>query len=323
MRTYEEQLEAVEQRIKSHNAKAQKTKRTALTIASVFLVIGTVATVSLAMSGNFGTAYDEPKESDATNNMVFELADEIQDTAGTVVDSGTGNRADTDFDIISKTAFYGKIVESSKSKGEIKEFFGEENNLVSVYEDERYLYFFNYDGSLNSIVNMSEFFSEIYLEADENSIKEHAENHLVRYFPDFDPALYDIEVEQHPAALPEWDITYTVKTDGIVTERIIIRFVSNGDMFYLSRSSCNIAAAISVNDAVDIALKELNKKYKVDISNPEKYDISAFIEQNGDGNIFSVTVDGIPLKNEPDFKTSYFLKINADNGQIIFTDQCR
>ncbi len=311
MRTYEQQADLIEAKLCAHNAKRKKQKSAVIALCSMLTVVTAVISV---------IGFSNAKNNNSTISSSADIDAEIGTTTPTTM---TG--AATDFEIISATKFYGKIAESKLTTDEIRRYVGETIGNISVYEDENYRYFFNADGSLHSIMNNSEIYTSIYLEADNESIKEYAEVYLRRYIVNFNPDLYNIEVSHNKNALPEWDLTYTVSQDGIITEKIYIRFISNGDLYYLSRQIGSDLENMTIKQAVDIALDTVNSQYGVDISNKEEFEISAFSVQDETGYHFNVTVGGIYYGEEPDiFERSYFVKISEKDGAItIESDSCR
>lgn len=323
MRTYKQQVNAVEDRLAAHCEKRRKQIKYLYVATSAFIITVAVIAASVVIKYYNNDIYVLKNKNDYMANYEKDedqaLTEGQSGTADELVSDSSFSGTASDIDIITSTTFYGKITESKRKDSEIKQMSGEKCGSLIAYEDKQYIYFFYQSGALHSILNTSEQHTEQYLEADNESIKPYAANFIKRYFPDFNESNYSVKVDHSQNAFPAWDLTYTIKDNGITTEKIIIRFIDNGDMYYLQRQSCDGNASISVKKAVDIALKNLNETYKLDIQKAaERYDISAFIAENDDNLVYNVEVSGIPVKYG-DFETqkSYWIEISASSGAVL------
>lgn len=329
MRTYKEQTDAVKKRIYAHDAKRRKTIKGLYATTSVFIIAAAVTVTSATVlssrtKNNTGVSkYGQEVTMDTAEYM---NGGEEDDYAGTTIEESASTEA-TDFEVITGTQFYGKIAESKRSDSEIEKLSGEDSDIITAYEDERYIYFFYADGTLHSVLNMSEGYTEQYMEADSESIKQYAETVIKRYLSAFNSAEYEADVQHDERAFPAWDITYTQKSGGITVEKIIIRFVSNGDMYYLQRETSFSSASVnlSAEKAAEIALGSLNKKYGLDISDAYgKYNISVFTVPKENDPFYTVEIDGIPVKHG-DFETkkAYWVKVSALTGAVLNISESR
>ncbi len=309
MRTYEEQISAVENRMNLHLAKKRRVRKIAFSCMSVLLVI--TASVTAVLVGN---SYNmKEKDSGKNNAAPYELLFDSMDNA-TIEATG----AATELEIITATKFYGNITESNRSKGDIFEILGEENDKISAYEDKNYIYFFYPDGRLHRMQNIAEIHNAVFLETDNEGIKDYAEKHLKRYISFFDSSNYEVTVDYTPNAYPAWHLCYTITDNNIIIDEINIRFLDNGELYYLSHQTCAASVAVSAEEAVDTALKEINEKFGVDISDTDNYEISAFVAPSDNGDCYSITVGGIPYNDGNNtFNRAFFIEIDANNGKTL------
>ena len=307
MRTYEEQISAVEKRIAAHTAKKRKAMKIGFSCMSVLLVITASVTAVMVSNRNIMNKSDAGAEKFSVMNSVMDSAANIEETGDV-----------TEFETITATKFYGNITESERSKDDIFEILGEENEKISAYEDTNYIYFFYPDGRLHRMQNIAEIHHTVKLVTDDEGIKEYSEKHLKRYIPYFDAKNYKVTVNHSPDAFPAWHFSYTIAENGINIDEINIRFLDNGELYYLSHQTCTESTKVSAKEAVDIALNEINDKFGIDISDTENYEISAFVAPSNEGDYYNITVSGIPYKNgDFTFERTFFINIDANNKNVI------
>lgn len=307
MRTYEEQISAVEKRIAAHTAKKRKAMKIGFSCMSVLLVITASVTAVMVSNRNIMNKSDAGAEKLAVMNSVMDSAANIEETGDV-----------TEFETITATKFYGNITESERSKDDIFEILGEKNEKISAYEDTNYIYFFYPDGRLHRMQNIAEIHHTVKLVTDDEGIKEYSEKHLKRYIPYFDAKNYKVTVNHSPDAFPAWHLSYTIAENGIIIDEINIRFLDNGELYYLSHQTCTESTKVSAKEAVDIALNEIHDKFGVDISDTKEYEISAFVAPSNEGDYYNITVSGIPYKNgDFTFKRTFFINIDANNKNVI------
>ena len=222
MRTYEEQISAVEKRIAAHTAKKRKAMKIGFSCMSVLLVITASVTAVMVSNRNIMNKSDAGGEKLAVMESVMDSAANIEETGDV-----------TEFETITATKFYGNITESERSKDDIFEILGEKNEKISAYEDTNYIYFFYPDGRLHRMQNIAEIHHTVKLVTDDEGIKEYSEKHLKRYIPYFDAKNYKVTVNHLPDAFPAWHLSYTIAENGIIINEINIRFLDNGELYYL------------------------------------------------------------------------------------------
>ena len=307
MRTYEEQISAVEKRIAAHTAKKRKAMKIGFSCMSVLLVITASVTAVMVSNRNIMNKSDAGGEKLAVMESVMDSAANIEETVDV-----------TEFETITATKFYGNITESERSKDDIFEILGEENEKISAYEDTNYIYFFYPDGRLHRMQNIAEIHHTVKLVTDDEGIKEYSEKHLKRYIPYFDAKNYKVTVNHSPDAFPAWHLSYTIAENGIIINEINIRFLDNGELYYLSHQTCTESTRVSTKEAVDIALNEINDKFGIDISDTKEYEISAFVAPSNEGDYYNISVSGIPYKNgDFTFERTFFVNIDANNKNVI------
>ena len=307
MRTYEEQISAVEKRIAAHTAKKRKAMKIGFSCMSVLLVITASVTAVMVSNRNIMNKSDAGAEKFSVMNSVMDSAANIEETGDV-----------TEFETITATKFYGNITESERSKDDIFEILGEENEKISAYEDTNYIYFFYPDGRLHRMQNIAEIHHTVKLVTDDEGIKEYSEKHLKRYIPYFDAKNYKVTVNHSPDAFPAWHLSYTIAENGIIINEINIRFLDNGELYYLSHQTCTESTKVSAKEAVDIALNEINDKFGIDISDTKNCEISAFVAPSNEGDYYNISVSGIPYKNgDFTFKRAFFVNIDANNKNVI------
>ena len=307
MRTYEEQISAVEKRIAAHTAKKRKAMKIGFSCMSVLLVITASVTAVMVSNRNIMNKSDAGGEKLAVMESVMDSAANIEETGGV-----------TEFETITATKFYGNITESERSKDDIFEILGEENEKISAYEDTNYIYFFYPDGRLHRMQNIAEIHHTVKLVTDDEGIMEYSEKHLKRYIPYFDAKNYKVTVNHSPDAFPAWHLSYTIAENGIIINEINIRFLDNGELYYLSHQTCTESTKVSAKEAVDIALNEINDKFGIDISDTKKCEISAFVAPSNEGDYYNISVSGIPYKNgDFTFERTFFVNIDANNKNVI------
>lgn len=307
MRTYEEQISAVEKRIAAHTAKKRKAMKIGFSCMSVLLVITASVTAVMVSNRNIMNKSDAGGEKLAVMESVMDSAANIEETGDV-----------TEFETITATKFYGNITESERSKDDIFEILGEENEKISAYEDTNYIYFFYPDGRLHRMQNIAEIHHTVKLVTDDEGIKEYSEKHLKRYIPYFDAKNYKVTVNHSPDAFPAWHLSYTIAENGIIIDEINIRFLDNGELYYLSHQTCTESTKVSAKEAVDIALNEINDKFGIDISDTKEYEISAFVAPSNEGDYYNISVSGIPYKNgDFTFERTFFVNIDANNKNVI------
>ena len=307
MRTYEEQISAVEKRIAAHTAKKRKAMKIGFSCMSVLLVITASVTAVMVSNRNIMNKSDAGAEKFSVMNSVMDSAANIEETGGV-----------TEFETITATKFYGNITESERSKADIFEILGEENEKISAYEDTNYIYFFYPDGRLHRMQNIAEIHHTVKLVTDDEGIKEYSEKHLKRYIPYFDAKNYKVTVNHSPDAFPAWHLSYTIAENGIIIDEINIRFLDNGELYYLSHQTCTESSKVTAKEAVDIALNEIHDKFGVDISDTKEYEISAFVAPSNEGDYYNISVSGIPYKNgDFTFERTFFVNIDASNKNVI------
>ena len=309
MRTYEEQISAVEKRIAAHNAKKRKAMKIGFSCISVLLVI-TASVTAVTVSNR-----DTMKDSKSGGAEKIDVEYSIEDSA--VNFDNTGGVI-TEFETITATKFYGNITESEHSKDDIFEILGEKNEKISAYEDTNYIYFFYPDGRLHRMQNIAEIHHTVKLVTDDEEIKEYAEKHLKRYIPYFDAKNYKVTVNHSPDAFPAWHLSYTIAENNIIIDEINIRFLDNGELYYLSHQTCTESSKVTAKEAVDVALNEIHDKFGVDISDTKEYEISAFVAPSNEGDYYNISVSGISYKNgDYTFKRAFFINIDANNKNVI------
>ena len=307
MRTYEEQISAVEKRIAAHTAKKRKAMKIGFSCMSVLLVITASVTAVMVSNRNIMNKSDAGGEKLAVMESVMDSAANIEETVDV-----------TEFETITATKFYGNITESERSKADIFEILGEENEKISAYEDTNYIYFFYPDGRLHRMQNIAEIHHTVKLVTDDEGIKEYSEKHLKRYIPYFDAKNYKVTVNHSPDAFPAWHLSYTIAENGIIIDEINIRFLDNGELYYLSHQTCTESTKVSAKEAVDVALNEIHDKFGVDISDTKEYEISAFVAPSNEGDYYNISVSGIPYKNgDFTFERTFFVNIDANNKNVI------
>ena len=307
MRTYEEQISAVEKRIAAHTAKKRKAMKIGFSCMSVLLVITASVTAVMVSNRNIMNKSDAGGEKLAVMESVMDSAANIEETGDV-----------TEFETITATKFYGNITESERSKDDIFEILGEENEKISAYEDTNYIYFFYPDGRLHRMQNIAEIHHTVKLVTDDEGIKEYSEKHLKRYIPYFDAKNYKVTVNHSPDAFPAWHLSYTIAENGIIIDEINIRFLDNGELYYLSHQTCTESSKVTAKEAVDIALNEIHDKFGVDISDTKEYEISAFVAPSNEGDYYNISVSGIPYKNgDFTFERTFFINIDANNKNVI------
>ena len=307
MRTYEEQISAVEKRIAAHTAKKRKAMKIGFSCMSVLLVITASVTAVTISNRDIKNNSKGGAEKFSVMNSVMDSAANIEETGGV-----------TEFETITATKFYGNITESERSKDDIFEILGEENEKISAYEDTNYIYFFYPDGRLHRMQNIAEIHHTVKLVTDDEGIKEYSEKHLKRYIPYFDAKNYKVTVNHSPDAFPAWHLSYTIAENGIIINEINIRFLDNGELYYLSHQTCTESTRVTAKEAVDVALNEINDKFGIDISDTKNCEISAFVAPSNEGDYYNITVSGIPYKNgDFTFKRAFFINIDANNKNVI------
>ena len=307
MRTYEEQISAVEKRIAAHTAKKRKAMKIGFSCMSVLLVITASVTAVMVSNRNIMNKSDAGAEKLAVMESVMDSAANIEETGDV-----------TEFETITATKFYGNITESERSKDDIFEILGEENEKISAYEDTNYIYFFYPDGRLHRMQNIAEIHHTVKLVTDDEGIMEYSEKHLKRYIPYFDAKNYKVTVNHSPDAFPAWHLSYTIAENGIIIDEINIRFLDNGELYYLSHQTCTESSKVTAKEAVDIALNEIHDKFGVDISDTKEYEISAFVAPSNEGDYYNISVSGIPYKNgDFTFERTFFVNIDASNKNVI------
>ena len=307
MRTYEEQISAVEKRIAAHTAKKRKAMKIGFSCMSVLLVITASVTAVMVSNRNIMNKSDAGGEKLAVMESVMDSAANIEETGDV-----------TEFETITATKFYGNITESERSKDDIFEILGEKNEIISAYEDTNYIYFFYPDGRLHRMQNIAEIHHTVKLVTDDEGIKEYSEKHLKRYIPYFDAKNYKVTVNHSPDAFPAWHLSYTIAENGIIIDEINIRFLDNGELYYLSHQTCTESTRVTAEEAVDVALNEIHDKFGVDISDTKEYEISAFVAPSNEGDYYNISVSGIPYKNgDFTFKRAFFVNIDASNKNVI------
>lgn len=307
MRTYEEQISAVEKRIAAHTAKKRKAMKIGFSCMSVLLVITASVTAVMVSNRNIMNKSDAGGEKLAVMESVMDSAANIEETVDV-----------TEFETITATKFYGNITESERSKDDIFEILGEKNEKISAYEDTNYIYFFYPDGRLHRMQNIAEIHHTVKLVTDDEGIMEYSEKHLKRYIPYFDAKNYKVTVNHSPDAFPAWHLSYTIAENGIIIDEINIRFLDNGELYYLSHQTCTESSKVTAKEAVDVALNEIHDKFGVDISDTKEYEISAFVAPSNEGDYYNISVSGIPYKNgDFTFKRAFFVNIDANNKNVI------
>lgn len=307
MRTYEEQISAVEKRIAAHTAKKRKAMKIGFSCMSVLLVI--TASVTAVMVSN-----RDIKNNSKGGAEKFSVMNSVMDSAANIEETGDV----TEFETITATKFYGNITESERSKDDIFEILGEKNEKISAYEDTNYIYFFYPDGRLHRMQNIAEIHHTVKLVTDDEGIMEYSEKHLKRYIPYFDAKNYKVTVNHSPDAFPAWHLSYTIAENGIIIDEINIRFLDNGELYYLSHQTCTESSKVTAKEAVDVALNEIHDKFGVDISDTKEYEISAFVAPSNEGDYYNISVSGIPYKNgDFTFKRAFFVNIDANNKNVI------
>ena len=307
MRTYEEQISAVEKRIAAHTAKKRKAMKIGFSCMSVLLVITASVTAVMVSNRNIMNNSKGGAEKFSVMNSVMDSAANIEETGDV-----------TEFETITATKFYGNITESERSKDDIFEILGEENEKISAYEDTNYIYFFYPDGRLHRMQNIAEIHHTVKLVTDDEGIKEYSEKHLKRYIPYFDAKNYKVTVNHSPDAFPAWHLSYTIAENGIIINEINIRFLDNGELYYLSHQTCTESTRVTAKEAVDVALNKIHDKFGVDISDTKEYEISAFVAPSNEGDYYNISVSGIPYKNgDFTFKRAFFVNIDANNKNVI------
>lgn len=307
MRTYEEQISAVEKRIAAHTAKKRKAMKIGFSCMSVLLVI-TASVTAVTISNR------DIKNNSKGGAEKFSVMESVMDSAANIEETGDV----TEFETITATKFYGNITESERSKDDIFEILGEENEKISAYEDTNYIYFFYPDGRLHRMQNIAEIHHTVKLVTDDEGIMEYSEKHLKRYIPYFDAKNYKVTVNHSPDAFPAWHLSYTIAENGIIIDEINIRFLDNGELYYLSHQTCTESSKVTAKEAVDIALNEINDKFGIDISDTKNCEISAFVAPSNEGDYYNISVSGIPYKNgDFTFKRAFFVNIDANNKNVI------
>ena len=307
MRTYEEQISAVEKRIAAHTAKKRKAMKIGFSCMSVLLVI-TASVTAVTISNR------DIKNNSKGGAEKFSVMESVMDSAANIEETGDV----TEFETITATKFYGNITESERSKDDIFEILGEENEKISAYEDTNYIYFFYPDGRLHRMQNIAEIHHTVKLVTDDEGIMEYSEKHLKRYIPYFDAKNYKVTVNHSPDAFPAWHLSYTIAENGIIIDEINIRFLDNGELYYLSHQTCTESTRVTAEEAVDVALNEIHDKFGVDISDTKEYEISAFVAPSNEGDYYNISVSGIPYKNgDFTFERTFFVNIDANNKNVI------
>ena len=218
----------------------------------------------------------------------------------------------TTLERIKLTQVYGEVALSGKSEEELETLLVTYSTKDSVYEDDRYIYNFDSDGSLVEILNKTHS-AESCVRVTKKEIEITAKNIFEMYFPERDITSYKQEIISNTDTLPEWIINYKNNND----ETIRMTFDKSGQLrMVIVIGIGDDFGNISKAQAVEIALAELKKEgYGFIPFKNKDVDILVEFQKRENKTYYCIVVDKIP-RNELTFMSVY-ITMDTQTGNIL------
>ena len=252
----------------------------------------------------------------SNQNTVLEQESSVQNsteavskTGGEVSKSVGTNKT---LEVIMKKKIFGEVALTKRPEEECEMYLMNYQHGNSVYEDDYYLYNFDSDGNLVEILNTKEAIeSNGYV--DETTIKEKSETLFSLYFPQLMREKYDLKIQEYRDHTPAWIVKFTKKEGNIIESEICTSFSESGKLYTLIGSWCDETGNISKDEAVDIALNELQSG-RYDLPDFDRDDVEIQIEKRKDQSCYLICISII--EKDIDVCASAFVNIDADSGKI-------
>ena len=233
-------------------------------------------------------------------------------SANSVIEVSAPEKNSGVLDKIIEQKVYGTVSLSEKSKKELESLFISYQEGTQVYEDERYLYRFDKEGELVEILSKP-YSSQEDDKADRKTIIQIAERLFKYYYPERNIKEYSVSVEELPGS-PTWIVEFEKKTDNIVVSLVRISFDDSGKLYMLNSTADSGLEYISSNQAVEIALKEIQSG-KYDVPDFTRDDVDIEIETQNDNPDITVCIAS-HMNSDTDFYLGVHVKINKKTGKV-------
>ena len=221
---------------------------------------------------------------------------------------------------------HGDFALSKRDRKSLEELFPNyDEDTYRVYEDNEYIYYFNKDGKLISILNLS---SATKPDTEEKDIENKVKELFGKYCPDENIDDRKIEIEHPPGANPAWyaDIFYLYGAD-IYIYRMSACFDETGTLLRLSLY-CGLDSVgnISIEQAVQTAIDEAKSgKYVFDDFDREDIGINFDIVESKEKTFYTIHLIDVPIRDDADILSYEFKKfeqvsfcIDADTGEFLY-----
>lgn len=248
--------------------------------------------------------------SDLPDSPVLPSSSETVSISESQVTSAVEN--ETALERIKLTQIYGEVALSGRSEKELETLLVTYSTKDSVYEDDRYIYNFDLDGSLVEILNKTHS-AESCVRVTKKEIEITAKNIFEMYFPERDITSYKQEIISNTDTLPEWIINYKNNND----ETIRMTFDKSGQLrMVIVIGIGDDFGNISKAQAVEIALAELKKEgYGFIPFKNKDVDILVEFQKRENKTYYCIVVDKIP-RNELTFMSVY-ITMDTQTGNIL------
>ena len=248
--------------------------------------------------------------SDLPDSPVLPSSSETVSISESQVTSAVEN--ETALERIKLTQIYGEVALSGRSEKELETLLVTYSTKDSVYEDDRYIYNFDLDGSLVEILNKTHS-AESCVRVTKKEIEITAKNIFEMYFAERDITSYKQEIISNTDTLPEWIINYKNNND----ETIRMTFDKSGQLrMVIVIGIGDDFGNISKAQAVEIALAELKKEgYGFIPFKNKDVDILVEFQKRENKTYYCIVVDKIP-RNELTFMSVY-ITMDTQTGNIL------
>ena len=255
----------------------------------------------------------------SNQNTVLEQESSVQNSTEAVSKTESEVSKSTEknntLEVIMEKNIFGEVALTKRPEEECEMYLMNYQHGNSVYEDDYYLYNFDSDGNLIEILNTKDV-PEGKIKADENTIKEKAEDLFSLYFPQFKREEFDLKVQEYEDSVVAWRVVFEKNNDSVVESNIRITFDKFGNLYVAVFSpETNDTRNMSKIQAVEIALEEINSG-NYDISKFDKKNILILINYQKINGVYTVEIDKVPSK-ERDIITDFLIEIDSNNGSII------
>lgn len=233
---------------------------------------------------------------------------------------------------------YGTVYQSTRTLEQVKLLYGDtkewdSDDLLNVYEDQKYYYIFSKEGSLKARMLLAESDVSESVSLTKEEAKKLALSEIHKY--DFKISLDEYElveaIETPEASTPVWRLEFSNYVQGVCVGNIEACINAAGEVDSLTFINQELSKGIiaeqnivSDEKVIEISLKALSKaEYQIDISEKKDFHIKVNRSIFNKKVVCFVEIENIPAYWNANMTRSCTVIVDAETGEIIQIDMSR